>query len=433
MDALATTSLPTLRRRLLREPPRPARIRESPRARWYIVGAVCVGAFMGQLDVSIVTLALPHIGSDLHVSPGAVRWVSLAYLLVLACTLVPIGYLADRLGRKLLYTHGFAVFSAGSLLCGLAPSLGWLIGARVLQALGAAMLQANSVALIAQNLPSRSLARGLGVQGAAQAVGLALGPALGGLLLAFGDWRLVFLVNLPAGLLGIVLARTLLPRSRSPLGDPRDAPREPLRRPALVLGLGSAMASYAVMFGALYALPYYLAALHTPPALAGLQLAALPLALGIVAPFAGRACERVGARALTGGGLLLTTLGLLVLVVHREGSALPVGLALTGAGLGAFMPVNNAAIMRSVTPARAGVLSGVLNTARCLGTALGVALAGALYTAAAGAAGGRSGTTPLAGAGHGLSLALLALAAIALCVALGQRIGGRGVEGLADA
>jgi MFS family permease len=429
MDALPAappSPAAALRRRLLREPPRPHRIRTSPRARWYVVGAVCIGAFMGQLDVSIVTLALPRIGAGLHAGAGAVRWVSLSYLLVLACTLIPVGRLADALGRKLLYTHGFAVFTLGSLLCGLAPSLGWLIAARVLHGLGAAMLQANSVALIAQNLPSRSLARGLGVQGAAQAIGLALGPALGGLLLAFAGWRLIFLVNLPAGLLGIALARILLPRSRNPLGDPHDAPRAPLDRPALALGLASAMASYAVMFGALYAVPYYLAAVGTSPALAGLQLAALPLALGIAAPLAGRACERFGTRALTGGGLLLAALGLLALALRHAGAGLPVGLALTGAGLGAFTPVNNALVMRAGPRSRAGVLSGVLNTTRTLGTALGVALAGALYTAAAGAVGGRSGATPLAAAGHGLSLALLALAAIALLLALAQRIGGRG-------
>jgi MFS family permease len=435
MDALAPTSpapahAAGLRRRLLREPPRPARIRESPRARWYVVGAVCVGAFMGQLDVSIVTLALPHIGANLHAGPGAVRWVSLAYLLVLACTLVPVGRLADRLGRKLLYTHGFAVFTAGSLLCGLAPNLGWLIAARALQALGAALLQANSVALIAQNLPSRSLARGLGVQGAAQAIGLALGPALGGLLLAFAGWRLIFLVNLPAGLLGIALARTLLPRSRTPLGDPQGKPREPLDRPTLVIGLASAMASYAVMFGALYAVPYYLAATGVPRALAGLQLAALPLALGIIAPLAGRASERLGARALTGGGLLLTAFGLLALALRHGGAGLPIGLALTGAGLGAFTPVNNAAVMSAGPRARAGMLSGILNTTRCLGTALGVALAGALYTAASGT---HSGSAPLSAAGHGLSVALLALSAIALCFAAGQRISARGTAVCAGA
>ena len=338
-------------------------------------------------------------------------------MLVLACTLVPVGLLADRFGRKLLYTYGFAVFTLGSVLCGLAPTLGWLIAARVLQGVGAAMLQANSVALIVESLPPRLLPRGLGVQGAAQAVGLALGPAIGGLLLALGGWQLIFLVNLPAGILGIALAWVLLPRSRtadgalrgvgrgehrraahagpqsiapgeSPSGVPRaaDRPAAPRERfdvrglavGGLAVGLGGALAAYAVMFGTLYTVSYHLSALHLPTALAGLELATLPVALGICAPLAGRLAERVDARVLTLGGPLLAALGLGMLVVGGGGAVLPIGLALVGAGLGAFIPVNNATVMRAAPRSRVGVFSGILNTTRCLGTALGVALPGVL-------------------------------------------------------
>jgi MFS family permease len=403
VDALSGTPLST-RLWLLREPARPARIRESSRACAFAVGTVCIGAFMGQLDASIVTLALPRIGAGLGEAAGAVRWVSLAYMLVLALALVPVGLLADRFGRKLLYTYGFAVFTLGSLLCGLAPTLGWLIAARVLQGLGAAMLQANSVALIVESLPPRLLPRGLGVQGAAQAVGLALGPALGGLLLSLGGWQLIFLVNLPAGVLGIALAWVLLPRSRTADGELRGAGRGELRRAprgvargiapreanrpaaprerfdlgALAVGLGGALAAYAVMFGALYTVSYHLSALHLPTALAGLELATLPVALGICAPLAGRLAERVDARALTLGGPLLAALGLGVLLVGVGGAGLPIGLALVGAGLGGFIPLNNATVMRAAPRSRVGMLSGILNTTRCLGTALGVALPGVL-------------------------------------------------------
>jgi MFS family permease len=433
MDAFGCTLEPTpLRVRLLREPARPARIRQSPRACAFVVGTVCIGAFMGQLDASIVTLALPRIGAGLGESAAAVRWVSLAYMLVLALTLVPVGLLADRFGRKLLYTYGFAVFTLGSVLCGLASTLDWLVAARVLQGLGAAMLQANSVALIVESLPSPQLARGLGVQGAAQAVGLALGPAIGGLLLTLGSWQLIFLVNLPAGALGIALAWVLLPRSRTTDGLLRGVTRVQARgiathttlhtaisseilhpairaarcnaistrtlRPAtspealravvyrerfdlraLAVGLGGAMVAYAVMFATLYAVSYHLAALRLPTALAGLELAVLPVTLGICAPLAGRLAERVDARAFMFGGTLLVALGLGVLALGGSaGAGLLVGLALVGAGLGAFIPVNNATVMRAAPRSRVGVLSGILNTARCLGTALGVALPGAL-------------------------------------------------------
>ena len=478
MDQYAPAPYPAALRRLLREPRRPAAIRESPRAPWYVVGTVCIGAFMGQLDVSIVTLALPHIGAGLHAGGAAVQWVALSYLLMLIGTLAAVGQLADRFGRKLLYTYGFAVFTAGSVLCGLAPSLGWLIAARLLQGLGAALLQANSVALIAATLPRHQLTRGLGVQGAAQAIGLALGPVLGGLLLALGGWRLIFLVNLPAGLLGLALGRFLLPRTRfAPAHERHERPfdwigaallaatlaalmllislahelvRRPaagialaaltpallagllarerrapaplldlalLRRPALALGLGSAAAAYLVMFGALYVVPYYLAASHVPVALAGLQLAALPVALGVVASLAGRLAGRVEARVLTAGGLLLAALGLLELAANHGAPGRTIGLAIAGAGLGAFIPVNNAAVMSAAARARTGALSGILNTTRGLGTALGVAVAGLLYTVAATPAGrspAADSGVPLALASHGLTVTLLALAAIAL-------------------
>jgi EmrB/QacA subfamily drug resistance transporter len=478
VERYAPTQTAPAPRLLLREPRRPAAIRDSPRAPWYVVGTVCIGAFMGQLDVSIVTLALPHIGADLHVGAGAVQWVALSYLLMLVGTLAAVGQLADRFGRKLLYTYGFAVFTIGSVLCGLAPNLGLLIAARLLQGLGAALLQANSVALIAATLPRHQLARGIGVQGAAQAIGLALGPVLGGLLLALGGWRLIFLVNLPAGLLGLALGRFLLPRTRFAPAHERRATRfdwggaallagtlaalmlsislahelvhgpaagialaaltavllcallarerrasapildlELLRRPALALGLGSAAAAYLVMFGALYVVPYYLAADRVPVALAGLQLAALPVALGIVAPLAGRLAGGLGTRVLTGGGLLLTALGLLALAVSHDAPGRLIGLAIAGAGLGAFIPANNAGVMSAVARTRAGALSGVLNTTRGLGTALGVALASLLYTAVARPAGAAAegGAGPLlAAADRGLSVTLIALALVAL-------------------
>ena len=135
-----------LARVLLTEPARPDPIRTLPRASWLVVATVCVGAFMGQLDASIVTVALPRLRTDLHSSLGAVEWVSLAYLLVLVGTVIAVGRIADVFGRKLLYTYGFLLFGVASLGCGLSSGLAALLSFRVLQAIGAALLQANSVA-----------------------------------------------------------------------------------------------------------------------------------------------------------------------------------------------------------------------------------------------------------------------------------------------
>jgi EmrB/QacA subfamily drug resistance transporter len=447
-------------------------VRASPRAHWYVVGTVCIGAFMGQLDASIVTLALPRLGRELHASVGAVEWVALTYLLVLVSTVATIGRLADAVGRKLLYVYGFGVFTAGSVLCGLAPTLAVLIAARVVQAVGAAMLQANSVALITEAMPSRLLGRGIGVQGTAQALGLALGPAVGGVLLALGGWRLIFLVNLPAGAIGLALGWFLLPRSRSrrPVGrgdrlgavllalsaagpllylslaghagyaNPlllvvlaaglaaaiafvrreRRVP-EPLidlsifRRRAVSVGLGSGLTSYLVLFGTLVVVPYYLSAKHVDPALIGLQLAALPVAIGLAAPIAGRLLNRVGARLLTGSGLLLAGGGLLEIALRHDTPGLLIGLALAGLGLGAFTPANNATIMSASPKGHTGVVSGVLNMTRGFGTALGVALASALYLAASGATG--AGASPTSAA-TGLTVAVASLGAIAVAAAV---------------
>ncbi len=175
---------------LLREPARPAAIREHPLAPWFAVATVCFGAFMGQLDASVVTVAFPALQRQFGTGLAATQWVSLAYLLALTALLVQAGRWSDRAGRKLLYLYGFVVFSAASAACGLAPSLGALIALRVVQAAGAALLQANSVALVVTSVPVRARRAALGIQAAAQAVGLACGPVVGGVLVADGGLAL---------------------------------------------------------------------------------------------------------------------------------------------------------------------------------------------------------------------------------------------------
>jgi len=462
-------------RQLLREPRRPAAVRESPRAHWFVVGTVCIGAFMGQLDASIVTVALPRMGRDLHVSLGAVEWVALAYLLVLVATVATLGRIADAVGRKLLYVYGFGVFTAGSVLCGLAPALTILLAARVLQAIGAAMLQANSVALIAEAMPRSMLGRAIGVQGSAQALGLALGPAIGGILLSLAGWRLIFLVNLPAGVIGLSLGWFLLPRSRSrrelgggdslgavllalaatgPLVYVSLAGREGyasgpllaclaagivaafgfvrrerrvaapvidlsiLRSRGLPTGLGSGMVSYLALFGTLFIVPYYLSAERDSATLIGLQLAVLPAAIGITAPIAGRLVNRAGTHRLTGGGLILAAAGMVVIALGHGTSGILIGLAMMGVGLGSFTPANNAAVMSASPPGHAGVTGGMLNMTRGLGTALGVALAGALFTVGSGVAGAHVAQADIAAVGHGLTLALGALGLVTLATGI---------------
>lgn len=468
----------TVWRRLLAEPARPVSIAARPNAHWYAVGTVCIGAFMGQLDASIVTLALPTIAREFHASLVDVEWVSLTYLLVLVSAITVVGRLADMTGRKLLYLYGFLVFTAGSALCGLAPNLLALDGARIVQAIGAAMLQANSVALIVHSVPERTLSRAIGIQGAAQAIGLALGPAIGGLLIALGGWRLIFFVNVPVGILGTVLGWFLLPRSRDLAprvgfdwlgaslfvpavaafmaalaegsqvgwGSPTivvllasaagalalfvaherrcPAPMVDLglfRRPHFSAGIGSGLLSYTVMFGILFVVPFYLEGRrHLGPAQTGLTLTALPAALAVVAPLAGRLADRIGPRPVTIGGMVVTGTGLVLLsLAHHETTALLAELALVGSGLGAFIPANNAAIMRSAPRHQAGVAAGILNMTRGFGTSLGVAVTGLVYSVAAGIAGtGIASDRGGRSVAHGFTVAAAFLAMVAVLAAL---------------
>src|SRR5882757_6807547 len=214
-------SPPTLSR-LWVEAPRPRRVVGWSGAPWLAVGTVCFGAFMGQLDASIVTLAFPSLARQFHASLAAVEWVSLGYLLVLVALLAIAGRLADSLGRKQVYLYGFVLFTAASAACGLAPSLGALIGFRALQAIGAAMLQANSVALVTTAVPGKSMRLALGIQAAAQAIGLALGPTLGGVLVSKLSWRWIFGINVPIGVVAVVAGYLLLPRTRTRATGPPD-------------------------------------------------------------------------------------------------------------------------------------------------------------------------------------------------------------------
>ncbi|MED7954256.1 MFS transporter [Kitasatospora sp. NPDC058201] len=230
----------TLATRLLTEHPRPRGIARRRHAHWLAVATVCLGAFLGQLTASVTALVYPELQRHFHTGFAAVEWVALAYLLVLVALLAPVGRLSDLVGRKTVYLGGFAVFGLASLGAGFAGGLGTLVACRAVQAVGGAMMQANSVALVARGVPGHAMRRALGVQATAQGLGLALGPSLGGLLVEHASWRWVFWVNVPISLVGIVAGWFLLPRTRPdvlPAAAPSAArpgtpgPR-PLPRPA---------------------------------------------------------------------------------------------------------------------------------------------------------------------------------------------------------
>ncbi|MFR0355677.1 MFS transporter [Streptomyces sediminimaris] len=418
---------------LTRERARPEVIRSRPDAWWLAVGTVCFGAFMGQLDASIVTLTYGSLRTGFHASLAAVEWVSLAYLLTLVALLVPAGRLADAHGRKLLYLYGFAVFTLASAACGFAPSLWALVAFRVVQAAGAAMMQANSVALVTTSAPRERMRSALGVQAAAQALGLALGPTVGGVLVSTLGWRWVFFVNVPVGLVALVGGHYLLPRTRartkvarfdwsglallavattsallgvsaaSGLAVPgwgvallfvvaAVAGRQFVRRQrrtaaplldldllrvrAVATGLIGALSGYLVLFGPLVLVPVVLTARGSSELTAGAVLTALPAGFALAATggdrlLPGSLTDR--GRCLAGAGVFALATAALLFVPLTTGPLVPL-LALTGLGLGTFTPANNTMIMGAIPARSSGTGGGLVNMTRGLGTALGVAL-----------------------------------------------------------
>ncbi|MFJ4655885.1 MFS transporter [Nocardia sp. NPDC088792] len=412
------------------ESARPRTVREHPAAGWFAVATVCLGAFMGQLDASIVTLTFPAVQHEFGAPLAGVQWVSLAYLLTLVGLVVTAGRVADAIGRKFVYMQGFVVFTLASAACALAPGLGWLIGFRVVQAVGAAMLQANSVALVVTSVPPQRMRAALGIQAGAQALGLALGPALGGALVESAGWRWVFGVNIPVGILALIAGRYLLPRTRQRAalrqfdwrglllliggttgtllvvsaisglripawalwvlaavslsciaGSVRWARRaaEPLidpallRPPAVSVGLVGAFAAYLVLFGPLALFPQLHGADVTG---SGVVLTALPVGFAVAAIAGARILPRewdTRFRERLGAAAAVLALAGLVISPSTAWWAF-ICLGVLGLGLGLFIPSNNTGIMSAIPPGRSGTSGGLVNMSRGLGTAGGVAV-----------------------------------------------------------
>src|SRR5215467_1981437 len=183
---------------------------KMPAYKWVALAVTTVGSLMVAIDTTIVILALPNMLQDLRSNLVRMTWVIMAYLLVSTVLQLMFGRMADMFGRVKMYNLGFVVFTAGSVLCGLAPSDGLLIGFRVVQGLGGAMLSANAMAIITEIFPREQRGRAMGYNAVTWGAGSVLGPVLGGVILAAASWRWIFLVNLPIGVFGTLAAYRLL-------------------------------------------------------------------------------------------------------------------------------------------------------------------------------------------------------------------------------
>ncbi len=410
--------------------------------RWALAG-LALAMLLPALSTSIANVALPTLAESFGAPFPAVQWIVLAYLLAIATLIVGVGRLGDLTGRRRLLVAGILLFTLASALCALAPALWLLIAGRALQGLGAAIMMALAMALVGETVPKARTGSAMGLLGTTSAIGTALGPSLGGLLIAAFGWPAIFLVNLPLGVVAFFLARRYLPPDRHASDAARanfDVPgtlllaltlaayalamtagrgsfgpsnlallaaagigfglflrveahvASPLVRPALfrdtTLGAGLAMSALVstVMMATLVVGPFDLGhGLGLETALVGLVLSAGPLVAALTALPAGRVVDRLGAPRMTMLGLAAMAAGSLALSLAPATLGVPgylVPILVVTAGYALFQTANNTAVMAGLPADRRGVVSGMLNLARQLGLITGASAMGAIFALA---------------------------------------------------
>ncbi|HMJ73340.1 MAG TPA: MFS transporter [Solirubrobacterales bacterium] len=443
------------------------------RDRWITLLVVSAATAMLLLDVTVVNVALPAIRTDLDASFGEMQWVIDAYALTLAATLLSAGALADRIGGRAVFAWGLAVFTACSALCAAATSPVFLDLARAAQGVGAAAMFASSLALLANEFQDAERGFALGVWGGVTGAALAIGPLVGGVLTDALDWRWIFLVNLPIGVLLIWLTVRTLPESREEQPRPLDLAgmvtfgaacflatyglirgnedgwgslpiagslaagavllaafivvERRVEAPMLPLGLfripaftGTAVVAFAqsvALYPLLLFVAIYLqAGLGLTPTETGLRILPLTLVLVVVAPISGRLTNRWPLRVPLTAGLVLIGIGLLLMRavdVESEWTALLPGLLVGGLAIGVISPALAAAMVSVLPVERSGLASGINNTFRQLGIAIGIAGLGAIFEHRLG-----EGSGTIAGLVAGLDAVLAVAAATAFAAAV---------------
>jgi DHA2 family multidrug resistance protein-like MFS transporter len=427
------------------DPPMSARGRRA-------MAAVMLSVALASIDTAIANTALPAIAADLHAAPAAAVWVVNAYQLAMVATLLPLAALGDIVGHRRICIGGLLLFTAASLVCGIASSLPALAAARVLQGLGASAIMGVNTALIRFIYPPHRLGRGVGLNALVVGVSFAVGPTLASLILSVASWPWLFVVNVPLGLIALAVALPSLPQTtrgshnfdrisallnvitfaafvlalggaaqradlrvvltalavtlafgwllmRRQAGHP--APMLPVdlfRLPVFALSTVTAVCSFATQGLAFVSLPFYFEdVLHRSQVETGFLMTPWPVVVALAAPLAGRLSDRYPPGLLGGIGLAVLCAGmasLAMLPVHPPVVAIAIRMAVCGAGFGFFQSPNLKALLASAPPERSGGASGIVATARLIGQTTGAALVALCFGIA-----GRHGPTLALGTG----------------------------------
>lgn len=448
------------------------------------LAAMSLSMLLASLGTSVANVALPTIMQAFGASFQAIQWIVLAYLLAVTTLVVGAGSLGDIVGRRRLLLAGVALFTIASLLGGLAPTLALLIAARGAQGIGAAVMMALSMAFVGETVAQSRTGRAMGLLGTMSAIGTALGPSLGGVLLSGPGWRTLFLINVPLGAVALLLSYRFLPADQEGVGAKRPTfdfagtallaitlgayalgmtigrGHFGVQNVALLGGaamgaaifarvesraasplvrfdtltdrpLASSLAANAlvatVMMATLVVGPFYLArTLGLRSALVGVAMSVGPLVAAAMGVPAGRLSDRVGARRVIMSGLGMMTAGaaLLWALPTRLGVlAYVASIAVVTAGYALFQTANNAAVMSEVPNDRRGVIAGMLALSRNLGLVTGASVMGGLFALASGARGVATGTPDSVAFGMRVTFAAAAvLSMVALLLTTGARV-----------
>ena len=411
----------------------------TPSVRWALA-SLSLSMLLSALGTSIANVALPTLAQAFNASFQEVQWVVLAYLLAITTLIVSVGRLGDLTGRRRLLLAGIFLFTAASVLSGLAPTLGLLIAARAAQGLGAAIMMALTMAFVGEMVPKEKTGSAMGLLGTMSAIGTALGPSLGGVLIAFLGWRAIFFINVPLGFLALLLAYRYLPIDRQ--GPTKVRARfdgvgtlllvltlaayalamtmghgsfgrlnmalllaaafgvalfvaaerraaSPLirltifRNPVLSAGFAMSALVTTVVMATLVVGPFYLSrALGLDAARVGLVMSSGPIVAALTGVPAGRFVDRLGAHHMSIIGLIAMAVGSSVLTVLPTRSGIPgyiAPLVVITAGYALFQAANNTAVMTNIRPDQRGVTSGMLNLSRNLGLITGASVMGTVF------------------------------------------------------
>ena len=421
------------------EKPQGGSAESAPTVRW-VLASLSLSMLLSSLGTSIANVGLPTLAETFNASFQQVQWVVLAYLLAITTLIVSVGRLGDLIGRRRLLLAGISLFTAASVLCGMAPTLGLLIAARAAQGIGAAVMMALTMAFVGETVPKAKTGSAMGLLGTMSAVGTALGPTLGGVLIAGLGWQAIFFINVPLGVLALVLVRRHLPadrRASTPnqarfdhvgtlllaltlaayalamtigrgsfgalnigllaaavagvglflLAEARAAsPLIPLamfRNPLLSAGFAMSALVTTVVMATLVVGPFYLSgALGLDAARVGLVMSSGPVAAALTGVPAGRFVDRFGSQRASIAGLLAMALGSAVLTLLPGSFGVPgyvAPIVVITAGYALFQAANNTTVMTNIGPDQRGVISGLLNLSRNLGLVTGASVMGTVF------------------------------------------------------